>query len=167
MCSKKSYTSIWYHCTISGWHKLICSEFRGSFSAPPLLQNISTPCLITLLILAPGSADQMLLPWASGVVAGSSTQWHFPIEFPNSGSAAIFAAYHLLMHWGLEGKSRLFLHAACWLLGSFGKLPWCFLWRVRKSHCLLCLQCRKRLSLTCFVITQTVHKCCADWDVLD
>lgn len=120
LCRKKSYTYIWYHCTIPGWHKLIFSGFRGSSSAPSLLQNISRLCLITRLILAPGGVGQMLLlllPWASEVVAGSSTQWHFPREFPNLGSAVIFAAYHLLMHWTLEGKSRLFLHAAgCWAL---------------------------------------------------
>lgn len=141
MHSENLYTSVWYHCTMPGWHNLIFSKFRvlSLLLIFSLLQSTSTLCLDILLVSVPSRGIQTLLmpPWAREAVVGSSAQWHFPWEFPNSDSAAIFARYCLLMHWSLEGRSRPFHHAACCLLGSFGKLPWRLLWRVRKAGSVL------------------------------
>lgn len=168
MCTKISYTSVWYHCTMPGLHKLIFSVFRGSFSSSTLLpaaEHHHTVFNHTVHLgirqRRPDAAAVALSEWSGGWFISTVvfplwiSKLRFCCKVPfanalNSRRKKQTLHPHNPLPPGLFWKAELML----------------FMENIKIWCCPICRWCRKRISFTCLVVTQTVHKCCADSDVL-
>lgn len=168
MCTKRSYTSVWYHCTMPELHKLIFSGFRGSFSSPSLLPAAEHHHTVFNDTVHLGIRQRR--PDAAAVtLCECSGGWFIStVAFPlRTSKLRLCCKVPFANALNSRRKKKTFHPHSPLPPGLFWKAElMLFMESMKVWCCPICLWYRKRICFICLVVTQTVNKSCTDSDVL-